>query len=73
MKKVIGILKNMLKITKRDLPQWLDDHEKWLKENPNLKSPDLRSASLISADLRGANLKSHDLRGDEFLNNWFGK
>ena len=41
----------------------LNNHLKWLKNDPAGRRADLRNADLRGADLRGANLRGADLRG----------
>jgi len=54
-------------MTKEELNRILDNHNKWLNNDPkgiraDLYGADLRSANLRSADLRSADLRSADLR-----------
>ena len=55
-------------MNKEELKEILDNHKKWLNDEPggkkaNLRDADLRGADLSFADLRGADLRGADLRG----------
>ena len=50
-------------MNKEELKEILDNHKKWLNDEPGGKKADLRYADLSFANLRYADLRSADLRG----------
>ena len=51
----------MRKISKEELKDILDKHNKWLNDEDGGERADLRGADLINANLTGANLRGADL------------
>ena len=50
-------------MNKEELKEILDNHKKWLNDEPGGKKADLSFADLCGADLRFANLRFANLRG----------
>ena len=49
-------------MNKEELKEILDNHKKWLNDEPGSKKADLSGADLRGTDLRDADLRDADLR-----------